>query len=310
MCYNFIMTWFFIALIATFLWAISNIADEFIVKKYSLGKRGSGGLVLFTCLMGIFMTVLIGIFTKGVFQVSVMDKFLLILTGGLTIGWVILYLYTLEIENVSAVVPWFLTIPVFGYILGYFFLGETLTYHQQIGSVIILLGMIIVLTDFSEQKKKFKIQPALYMIIACFMVAISGIIFKYVTIENSFWVSSFWEYIGLGTLGIIMYFFIPKYRREFHAMNKNGGKNIFFVNTVSEVTTILGNLLTNYAILLAPVTMVYLVGSFQPAIVLIFTLTATKFLPQVTKEDMTRKVLIPKIIAIVITIVGSIFLFI
>ncbi|MFA7000382.1 MAG: EamA family transporter, partial [Candidatus Paceibacterota bacterium] len=129
------MNWFLIALIATFLWAISNIVDEFIVKKYSIGKRGSGGLVLFTSFMGIFMAILIGIFTEGLLSIPFTDKVLLIITGGLTIGWIILYLYTLETEDVSSVVPWFLTIPIFGYILGYIFLGETLTQHQWIGSI-------------------------------------------------------------------------------------------------------------------------------------------------------------------------------
>lgn len=304
------MTWFLIALTATVFWAFANIIDEFLVKRYASGIHGSGGLVLFTCFIGVIMAILIGIFTKGLLLIPFTDKLLLLITGGLTIGWIILYLYTLEIEDVSAVVPWFLTIPIFGYILGYIFLGETLTIHQQIGSLIIISGMSLILIDFSGQKKKFKWKPALYMLLACFMVAISGVIFKYVTVENQFWVSSFWEYVGLGSLGIIMYLIIPTYRHQFHSINKSGGKKIFFINTMSEVASIGGNLLSNFAILLAPVTMVYLVGSFQPAIVLILTLIGTRFAPHITKENLTNHVLIPKIIAIAITIVGSIFLFI
>ena len=302
------MTWFFIALTATLFWAFANIIDEFLVKKYASGIHGSGGLVLFTCFFGVIMSILIGIFTHGLFSVPLTDKILLLITGGLTIGWIILYLYTLEIEDVSAVVPWFLTIPIFGYVLGYVFLGETLTSHQQIGSLIIIAGMSIILVDFSGQKKKFKWKPALYMLVACFIVAISGVIFKYVTIEGNFWVSSFWEYLGLGSLGIFMYFFIPTYRHQFHSINKSGGRKIFFLNSISEITSIGGNLLSNFAILLAPITMVYLVGSFQPAIVLVLTLIGTRFAPHITKENLTRYILIPKIIAIVVTIIGSIFL--
>lgn len=302
------MNWFLIALIATFLWALSNIVDEFIVKKYSIGEKGSGGLVLFTSFMGVFMAILIGLFTKGLFDISLTDKILLIITGGITIGWIILYLYTLETEDVSSVVPWFLTIPVFGYILGFIFLGETLNLHQWAGSIIILVGMAIILIDFGEEKKKFKWKPFRNMMIACFMVAVSGVIFKYVTIEGNFWVSSFWEYVGLGTLGIIMYFSVSKYRHQFHLMNRNGGYKIFFLNTLSEVTTIGGNLLTNFAMLLTPITMVYLVGSFQPAIVLILTLIATRFFPHITKENLSKHVLLPKIIAIIVMIIGSVFL--
>ena len=147
------------------------------------------------------------------------------------------------------------------------------------------------------------------MILVCFIVAISGVIFKYVTIEGNFWVSSFWEYLGLGVAELVIYIFVPKYRNQFMHMNRTGGRKIFLVNLVSETMTISGNLLTNFALLLAPVTMVYLVGSFQPGIVLFLTLLGTKFFPHIVKEDLSRNVLIPKIIAIILMTVGSIVLF-
>lgn len=304
------MQWFFIALGAPFLWALVNISDQYLVRKYSTGKRGSGGLVLFSSFIGIFVAVAIGIFTSGIFTISLLDKLLLIITGGITIAWVILYLFTLEIEDISSVVSWFLTVPIFGYVFGYLFLGETLSTQQLTGSAIVLFGVFLISIDFSGQKRKFKWRPVLYMLIACLLIAIAGVIFKYVTIGNNFWVSSFWQYTGLGIFGIIIYLFVPKFRKEFMLMNRQGGKKIFTLNTISETLTIIGNLLTNYAILLAPVAMVYLVGNFQPAIVLLLTITATKFFPHIAKENLKRRILLPKIIAIVIMIVGSAILFI
>lgn len=304
------MSWFFIALGAPFLWAIVNIFDQYLVEKYSTGTRGSGGLVLFSSLIGIFAALAIGFFIDGIFDITLLDKILLIIVGGITIAWIILYLWALEINDVSSVVPWFMTIPVFGFILGYIFLGETLSRQEFIGSLIILFGVFLISIDFSGKKKQFKWRPALYMLVSCLLVAIAGVIFKYVTVGEDFWVSSFWEYVGLGGFGILIYLFIPTYREEFNLMNKEGGKKIFSLNTASEVLTIIGNLLTNYAILLAPVTMVYLVSSFQPAIVLFFTLLATKFFPEIAKEDMSGRVLLPKIISIFIIILGSVILFI
>ncbi|KKQ25749.1 MAG: hypothetical protein US41_C0041G0004 [Parcubacteria group bacterium GW2011_GWB1_37_13] len=265
------MQWFFIALGAPFLWAMVNISDQYLVQKYSTGKRGSGGLVLFSSLIGIFVAVIIGILTSGLFAIPTLDKVLLIITGGITIAWVILYLFTLEIEDISAVVPWFLTVPIFGYAFGYIFLEETLSAQELIGSIVVLFGVLLISIDFSEQKRKFKWRPAFYMLLACFLISIAGIIFKYVTIGNNFWISSFWEYVGLGGFGVLIYLFVPKYRNEFMSMNRQGGEKIFTLNTVSEILTIMGNLLTNYAILLAPIAMVYLVSSFQPAIVLILS---------------------------------------
>jgi drug/metabolite transporter (DMT)-like permease len=207
-------------------------------------------------------------------------------------------------------VPWFLVVPLFGYFIGYIFLGETLTKYQIIGTVIILVGALLNSIDFSGEKRKIKKRPVLYMIFACIAIAVSGVIFKFVTIEGNFWVSSFWEYLGLGLFGLIIYFFVPKYRNEFHYMRKIGGIKILSINIISEFMSVIGNLMTNFALLLAPVTMVYLVSSFQPAIVLILTIVGTKFLPHIIKENISRRVLIPKIISIVIMIVGSFFLFI
>lgn len=305
------MTWFLIALVAPFLWGLVNLADNYLVANFSQKEkeRSSGGLVLFSSLIGIFIALLISIFTPNIFSVSVFDISLLLLTGVFTIVWIVLYLFTLEIEEISNIVPWFLAVPVFGYILGYLFLGENLSTNQFIGSGIILLGVFLTSIDWKGEKRKVKKKLILYMLVATFIIALSGIIFKYVTIENNFWVSSFWEYIGLGLSGLLIYLISPKYRNEFHFMNRSGGKKIFLLNIASELLTISGNLLTNFALLLAPVAMVYLVGSFQPAIVLFLTIIGTKFLPHIIKEDISRKILIPKIIAIILITIGSAILF-
>jgi drug/metabolite transporter (DMT)-like permease len=305
------MQWFFIALSAPFLWSLVNISDQYLVEKYAGSERSSGALVLFSSLIGILASVVIAFFVHNVFATPLIDKLLLIATGVLTILWVILYLFALEIEDVSAIVPWFLTVPIFGYVLGYLFLGETLSFTQQIGSVIILAGVTILFFDFSNKGiSSPKWTVALYMVPACFMIAVMGVIFKYVTIADQFWNSSFWEYVGLGLTGILIYIFSPNYRREFKDMIRKGKGKIFSLNVGSEVTTIIGNLLTNFALLLAPVTMVYLVGSFQPAILLILTLFCTKFFPNIVKEDMSMRVLLPKILAIGVIIAGSVVLFI
>ena len=303
--------WFFIALVAPILWAVVNIADKYLVARFSQKekKRSSGGLVLFSSLIGIIIAFFILVFTANIFNIFLLDKLLLLFTGALTIVWIVLYLFTLETEDVSTVVPWFLTVPIFGFILGAIFLGETLTFPQVVGSIVTLFGVFLISLDFSLEGKKFKWRPVMYMMIACFLVALSGIIFKYVTIGGNFWVSSFWEYAGLGIGGLIIFLFIPKYRSQFMYMNRKGGRTIFFVNIVSEIMTVCGNLLTNFALLLAPVTMVYLVGSFQPAFVLVFGILGTMFFPHIAKENFDKYILFPKIVAIGIMIVGSIILF-
>lgn len=303
------MTWFLFAMIGPILWSLVNVADQYLVKKYSTEEQGSGGLVLFSSLIGVFIAIAIGIFTSGVFNIPFLDKILLIVAGGLGIAWVILYLYTIEIEDISFIALWAAVVPVFGYIFSYIFLGERLTSLQIIGSLVVISGVLLVSIDFTSLKRKIKWRASLYMIAVDIIIATAGIIFKYITVEGNFWVSSFWEYVGLGLIGILIYVFVPKFRREFKHMNKEGGIKIFSLNIVSEFMTIAGNLFSNFAILLAPIAMVYVVESFQPAIVLFLVVIGTKFFPQIINEKTNKAVLIPKIIAIIVIIIGSIVLF-
>lgn len=305
------MKWFFFALMAPIMWAVVNVADKYLVGRFSQKdkERSSAGLVLFSSFIALFIATLIGLIIPDVSNVPILDKFLLIITGILTVIWIILYLFTLETEDISTVVPWFLTVPIFGFILGFIFLGETLSFKQIIGALITMFGVFMISLDFGEEGKRFKKRPAIYMLIACFLVAISGIIFKYVTIEGNFWVSSFWEYLGLGSAGILLFTFVPKYRYQFLRMLRTGGHKIFMVNIITETMTVGGNLLTNFALLLAPVTMVYLVGSFQPAFVLFLTLLCTRFWPHIAKENTDKYVLFPRLVAVGIMLIGSIILF-
>ena len=303
------LNWFFIALAAPFLWALVNLADKYLVANYSGKEKLSGSLVLFSSLIGIIASFTIGIFTRGVFDIPILDKALLIFIGAFGICWIVLYLFTLEIEDVSAVIPWMLTAPVFGYILSYFILGETLTAKQLLGAGVIFFGAIILSVDFSKIHIIFKKRIALYMLLSCLIYAINGVIFKFVALADSFWIASFWEYLGLGIGGIFTFLFIGRYRRDFISNIKTSGKFIFSVNVVSEFTTIAGNLLTNYALLIAPVALVYAVGSFQPAVVLILTFFSTKFWPNIIYENFSRKIIIPKIVAIILMLLGSTILF-
>jgi drug/metabolite transporter (DMT)-like permease len=304
------MQWFFIALAAPFLWALVNLTDKYLVTNYGGKETSSGSLVLFSSLVGIVAAFLISIFTRGIFAISMLDKGLLIFIGAFSIFFFIFYLLSLKIEEVSTVVPWMLTIPVFGYVLGYLFLGETLKNNQFIGAIIIFFGALMLSVDIRRVHHiLFKGKVALYMLISSFIYAINGVIFKFVASANSFWVASFWQYLGLGLGGIFIFVFLGKYRRDFISDVKKEGWHIFSIFFGAEMITIIGNLLTNYAILLAPVALVYMVGSFQPVAVLIMTFISTKFLPKIVSEDFSMKSTLPKMVAIFIMLIGGVVLF-
>lgn len=303
------MEWFLYAIGAPFLWAIVNIADKFLVEDNKDTDSPIGSLVLFSALAGVIVMVITPFFTNDIFSLDLNDRIILLVTGVINILWIILYLYALDADEVSSVAPWFLTIPVFAYILGFFILGETITDIQIFGGLMILIGNMIFALDFRERGKyKIKWRTIYLMIPACILAALWGVLFKFVAQDAGFWEASFWEYAGLFLSGLFIFIFIKTYRNGFLHMLKNGGKKILTINFISESLTIVGNLLTNFALLLAPVTLIYLVSTFQPVFVLIFAVIVTIFFPKIFKEDISKETLVPKILALVIMVVGSYFL--
>ena len=131
------MQWFFIALGSVFLWSLVTYLDKFIIERFTKG-RGVGSLILFSALFAGVVISVIAIINPRVFSIATTDIFLLCLSGILGSLAIIFYLYALEHEDTSLVIPLFQFIPIFSYILGYIFLKEVLTGKQ------ILAGLIII----------------------------------------------------------------------------------------------------------------------------------------------------------------------
>lgn len=306
------MNWLLYALGAPILWALVNVTDQYLVKTSDKKNHPVGSLVIFSSLIGIFVAIFIYVFTHGSISISGKGELILILTGVINAVCIILYLTALSIEDLTTVYPWILTIPFFSYLFGYIFLGENLSSIQIIGGSIICLGGLIISLEQEQLylgKIKFRKLTTLYMLTTAILAALGSILFKFVAEDTSFWASSFWEYTGLAITGVMIFIFIKRFRLGFFSMLKKGGKKIFALNATSELFTVIGNLLFRFATLLAPVALVSLVEPIQSVLVFIFALFGTIFFPKIIKEDISKRVLLHKLTAILIMFLGSFLLF-
>ncbi len=302
------MNWFFIALGAPFLWAIVNVADQYLVKKAEDEDSPIGSLVIFSSIIGLIISFFIIIISKDALLIPAKDSILLFAAGVINIVWIVFYLYALSYEDVSTVYPWFLTVPIFSYLLGDMFLGEKLTHIQEIGMLIVIFGGLMISLDPKELmtgKVKFKIKASLCMIFSAFLVSVQQVMFKFVTVPDTFWGSSFWQYLGLGFSGIFIFLFIKKYRKGFISIVKTSGKKILAINVVSELITIAGNTLFQFSLLLAPVALVSLMEPIQAVILFVITIIGSIFFPKIIKEDISKQTIIYKVISIAVMILGS-----
>lgn len=304
------MSWTLLALIGPFLWSIGNHVDKFLIEKY-FKTKSIGTLLIFSSLIGVVVAPIFFLIRPEVFSISLVHALILVISGmvGAVIFW--LYFKALEDEEVSIVVPFFQLIPVFAYILGYFILGESLTTIQIIAMALIIFGATILSIEIDEENKfKLRKKTILLMGLSAFLSALDSVIFKYILLEEDFWVSTFWSYVGLGLFGILLFCLFKTYRSNFlEAWNINS-KRIISLNFFNEFLTTIGNVTFTLAYLAAPIAVVLLFNSYQPVFVFLIGIILTLFFPKLGTEKIKLKHIVQKVLVIGIMMVGTYLLFI
>ncbi len=300
------MNWFFIALISPALWAMSNHIDKYVISKF-FKNVGTGAYIIFSVFIGLIVLLVIPIFEHNLFSIKLPDAILIIFSGVIYISTYIPYAYALKEAETSVVIPLFQFIPIFGYILGYLFLNERLSSHQIFAGLLIICGAIGISLEITGKKFKVKLKVLLLMLTASFLGALTSFIFKFVAIKESFWVTSFWEYVGF-TLATLSMLLIPSYRKQFFRVIKKYKYIVISLDLLNETLNISARLIFSFASLLAPLALVWLVNGFQPLFVFLYGIILTVFFPKIAKESLTKRHLAQKVISIAIMFVGVYFL--
>ncbi|MDD5050237.1 MAG: EamA family transporter [Candidatus Pacebacteria bacterium] len=301
------MHWFLFALINPVLHAAANHIDKHLISKYF--KSGSvGALVIFTAIFALFALPIIWLIHPAITAVSPVHALILVLNGTLALGYVILYLYALEKDEASIIAPFFQMIPIFAFILGFFILKELPSAKQIVAGLLIICGAITLSLDFSGAKIKFKKAVVQLMLASSLLLAVNGVIFKFIALNEGFLTSLFWGMLGQIILGILLFLFVTSYKKQFIQVVRQNTLPVLGLNFLNGLIILMGDVALNFAILLAPVSLVLAVSGFQPLFVFIFGILLTFFYPAFGKESFERKVLAQKIAGIAIIILGSVLI--
>lgn len=305
------MHWILLALLSPILLTLVNHLDKYLIEKY-FKDGGVGALLIFSSLAGVLVLPFAWLFSsENVFAMPSYLIFILIVLGIFSALAVFAYLFALEKEEATVVIPFYQTVPIFSGILGYLLLGEVITTTQIIGMFVIIAGSVILSLELDEVNNfKFKTKAVVLMLISSVLFAINAVIFKKVALESSFWTSIFWENVGLFITGLFVFIFFKNYRKLFLWVFKENRGKIMTFNIINEVLVLVGNISLQYALILAPVALVLLVDSYQPIFVLIWAIIFYFLFPKIFREKVDRKNLVKKIVSIIIIGLGTTILYV
>jgi uncharacterized membrane protein len=298
------MSWFFIALWAPFLVACANHNDKFLLSRY-VKEKSIGSIVILSALFSGVAIVIVLLIQPDVYDVSFLQGLALVATGMLSVFAAVCYLYALDTDEASFVTPFYQTVPIFAYFLGYFILGETITLAQGLGSIVIIIGALALSFEFARRGMRFKRNVVALMLAASVLSAINGVIFKLMAVNTGFWVALFWGFAGQVMTGLMLLVCVPSYRRGFLDLFKQQKVAVITLIALSETLLSVSEAVTLYATLLAPVALVLLVNSFQPLFVFALGILLTLFFPRVAEESLGRVKMLQKGVGIGLMLVGG-----
>src|SRR3974377_2066956 len=151
------MSWVLFAFSGPVLWAISVHLDKYLVERY-FKQSDVAVLLLFTAFIGLLLLPFIWFFEPSITSPGTGSIALIILSGIFYMSAMLLYLQALQSEEASVVAPFFQAGPLFGYVLAYFVLGETLSGRQMAGGALIIGGTLIVSLRFGGGAGMFKLR--------------------------------------------------------------------------------------------------------------------------------------------------------
>jgi drug/metabolite transporter (DMT)-like permease len=294
------MSWLFYAFAGPVFWAASTHVDKYLVERY-FKHSDVAVLLVFTALIGLAMLPFILIWQPTVLALPWRDALVVAFSGVLYMAAMYFYLQALQGEEASVVAPFFQVGPLFGYALAWIVLGETLTHRQFAGGGLIVAGGFLL--SVHPGAGRLRLRLVLLMLACSFVLAVSSVIFKLFAVQDAFWSTTFWTYLGEALYGIAV-LALPGPRRQFLALFQRHPGAVAGVNVANELINLGGTLGARYALLLAPLSLVQAIASTTTLFVFLFGVLLSLFLPKLGREDLSARNLLQKSVSALLITAG------
>jgi len=175
--------------------------------------------------------------------------------------------------------------------------------NEVLAFIILLTGSVLISID-----KNLKIdRKALAMsLITAVLFSLDFIFTKFVYMEMSFWQGFIWMRI-FSFIFVLVFLLDKGFRKELKEDNSGFGKKTGLLFITAQIFGGLANILQSLAISLVPITYLAIMNSMkglQYVFLFILVVLFSVFLPKVLKEELSKRIIIQKIISILLIGLG------
>ncbi|MFH1511416.1 MAG: EamA family transporter [Candidatus Woesearchaeota archaeon] len=291
------MNYVLLTIIGTTLLSIIYIIDKYVISSTSM-KPWSFAILVSMLECSIFLAV--PFFGLQVPDIRVIVFSLVV--GASFILSVAAYGKAMLLDDASRVVPLLQLSPIFVFMLSFIFLGERLALPVILGVFFLIVGAFVISTE--RTKGVFRLRPALYFAaMNSVVVAAATVCQKYLLSDMPPFDLLVWMRIG-SLVPALLLLLVPTIRRDTYSVWQSMRKPKQLVFFSNEALTVIALIVIIQALSIAPASVISALWGFQLVTMFLFTILITVFLPKIISEDLSKKVLLQKGIAIAIMFVG------
>ncbi len=308
------MTWLSFAILAYFLLALVNILDKFLLDKVLPSSRG------YTFLVGA-LGMLVFVLAPWYLYWPGTGLFFFNLLVGAMFPIALLFFYSALRKGEASKTLLLIggAVPIFTLLFSILLLNDSFTYRQWIALLFLLLGTIIiswlpekqsfwhkVLLIFRTKRENKKRGIVLAILAAAFFALF------FVGSKQAFngqeFLSAFIWIRGGSFIAVLFFLFHKQSRIKIFTSFKRlkSKKGLIFVGNQGMAAG--GFLLQNYAISLTSVALVSALQGVQYVFIIILGICATIFYPKLLKENISKNIIIQKLIAVLLIAIGLYFI--
>ncbi|MEM2759339.1 MAG: EamA family transporter [Nitrososphaerales archaeon] len=287
--------WFFLTLLSAVAFSALDL-----MEKHLISRRIKSPLML-----AIFVTVFYPInlaIIPAFFEVNyaLLPSLISFAIGvGMGVAY-LLFMKAIQVEEISRVVTLHYTYPLFIAPIAFVFLNEDLTPYNYAGIVLLVASTFMV--SYRGGVKRILYSPALLLMTALnVIIAVENILAKYLFEFTNFWSFIFWVTAGIIAVRMLM-LLIPNVRKELTAIKF---KSLIGYGVAISLLFLASNLLYYGAVSLQFVSLVSALSATQPMFILAMAIALTYLKPGFVYEELSRRAVISKSIAVVMVFAGS-----
>lgn len=285
--------------------------DNYVSDVYFKGRSAASQKLFYGYSISIVSIIILAVtgFDFNAFTTTLF--FALILAGVISAISGIFYFRALELDNSTNLGIFIQLAPVLYLILGWLFLGETISSIQLAAFLIIISAPALIIFTTRKRSRNIQIKAAIYSFLYVLVAVISNLIFVKANIaEVNFVTTTALLLLSKSITNIALVYSIPKWNRRYHTVVKQSKGKIYRPMLANTIIGVSKEFVYRAALITAPtVALASAVSDSSGPIVIFFMgIILTLIWPKFGREKLERKIILVHIVAILLVVTGVVLL--